>query len=61
MEILRARILHTHEHISPQQQSFVIAIVVLIVGYALTHFLLLTGVAALGAQKLSSCVIPLCR
>lgn len=51
VEILRARILHTHEHISPRkQQSFVIAIVVQIVGYALTHFLLLTGVAALGAQ-----------
>ena len=44
VEILRARILHTHEHISPRkQQSFVIAIVVLIVGYALTHFLLLTA------------------
>ncbi|EJF5505621.1 hypothetical protein M8X74_004465 [Salmonella enterica] len=51
VEILQARVLHTHEHISPRkQQSFVIAIAVLIVGYALTHFLLLAGVAALGAQ-----------
>ncbi|EBG7356804.1 hypothetical protein LJ828_004309 [Salmonella enterica] len=51
VEILRAKVLHTHEHISPRKQlSFVIAIAVLIVGYALTHFLLLAGVAALGAQ-----------
>ncbi|TQN75875.1 UNVERIFIED_ORG: hypothetical protein FHU00_4922 [Citrobacter freundii] len=51
VEILRANVLHTHEHISlRKQQSFVIAIAVLIVGYALTHFLLLAGVAALGAQ-----------
>lgn len=51
VEILQARVLHTHEHISPRKQlSFVIAIAVLIVGYALTHFLLLSGVAALGAQ-----------
>lgn len=51
VEILRAKVLHTHAHISPRkQQSVVIAIAVLIVGYALTHFLLLAGVAALGAQ-----------
>ncbi|ECH9933569.1 hypothetical protein LLH15_004255 [Salmonella enterica] len=51
VEILRANVLHTHEHISPRkQQSLVIAIAVLIVGYALTHFLLLAGVAALGAH-----------
>lgn len=51
VEILRAKVLHTHAHISPRkQQSVVIAIAVLILGYALTHFLLLAGVAALGAQ-----------
>lgn len=51
VEILRANVLHTHEHISPRkQQSLVIAIAVLIVGYALTHFLLLAGVAALGTH-----------
>lgn len=51
VEILRVNVLHTREHISPRKQlSFVVAIAVLIVGYALTHFLLLAGVAALGAQ-----------
>lgn len=51
VEILRVKALHTREHISPRkQQSFVVAIAVLILGYALTHFLLLAGVAALGAQ-----------
>lgn len=51
VEILRAEVTHTHEHISPRKQlSFVIAIAVLTGGYALTHFLLLAGVAALGAQ-----------
>ena len=46
VEVLRVNVLHTREHISPRKQlSFVVAIAVLIVGYALTHFLLLAGVA----------------
>lgn len=51
LEILRARVAYTHENVSPRKiQSFAIAIVVLIAGYALTDYLLLAGVAALGAQ-----------
>ena len=51
VDILRAKVVHTHENISPRKiQSFAIAIVVLIAGYVLTDYLFLAGVAALGAQ-----------
>jgi len=51
VDILRAKVVHTHENLSPRKiQSFAIAIVVLIAGYALTDYLLLTTVAALGTQ-----------
>ncbi|EAM3125670.1 hypothetical protein AV551_19555 [Salmonella enterica] len=51
VDILRAKVVHTHESLSPRKiQSFAIAIVVLIAGYALTDYLLLASVVALGAQ-----------
>lgn len=51
VDILRAKVVHTHENLSPRKvQSFAIAIVVLIAGYTLTDSLLLAGVTALGAQ-----------
>lgn len=51
VDILRAKVVHTHENLSPRKiQSFAIAIVVLIAGYALTDYLILASVAALGAQ-----------
>lgn len=51
VDILRAKVVHTHESLSPRKiQSFAVAIVVLIAGYALTDYLLLTAVVALGTQ-----------
>lgn len=51
VEILRAKVTYTRKHNGPRKtQSLVVAIAVLIVGYGLTHFLLLAGVAAVVAQ-----------
>ncbi|MHA3928317.1 hypothetical protein ACX13C_25900 [Klebsiella oxytoca] len=51
VEILRVAVTHTHDHISPRKKlAFMIAIAVLTGGYALTHFMLLAGGAALVAQ-----------